>query len=120
MKSLKKIFMALLVASSLALFGSQFALAAEDAEGVAKGIDDTIKHTEMALESAEQGNADGVIEHVREARQHVKEITGDTIAARTGRASGRLRMAGVYAKKGDMNAAKQALTEALETLKSIQ
>lgn len=113
---LKKVLFALFVATSAMAVSSvaTTAVAAENAAGVKKGLEDTIGHIKAALEAINQNQVEAYKEHIKAARQTSKEInSGGQHGAKLQIADEGLAKAVRSAKKDDMAGAKEGLEEAL-------
>ncbi len=118
MKKVKSLFFALLMGAVTTL-GSQMVFAAEDAAGVAKHLEMALQASEAALVEAKGGNAEKMDDLVMEAKQHTKEITGDTVGPVIQRVNGNYNKARSAAKKGKVADAVAPLEQAIEQLKSL-
>lgn len=105
MKTIKRIIMAIFIAASMgAVSGySTMAVAAESAEGVKVGLENTIEQIEIAIAELEKEAADLDLakKAIYEARQFAKEITGDNVGAAKRRMTKDLKKASRAAKKGE-------------------
>ncbi len=123
MRTIRKIFTALLIAISAGfLFGgaSTTAIAAETAAGVNAAIDSLKKMIPEAIQIAAEGtDQEGLVQKINEIKQMAKEITGDAIGAKLQNFQSAVRMARGKAKRGDLAGAEESLKEALKILNTF-
>jgi len=105
MKTIKRIIMAVFIATSMGAISSYstMAVAAESAAGVAEGLENTIEQIEIARAELEKEGGDLAVakKSVYEARQFAKEITGDNIGAAKRRMTKDLKKANRSIKAGN-------------------
>jgi Small metal-binding protein len=118
----KKNLLAVLLLGFFSFFVANYALAeagipsaAENRERLNAGIE----HTEAALKAAKQGDASGTAEHAAAAYAEVIEINSEQWGPKIQGAIGKIRIAGLKAKKGDTEKAAELLELALAKLKQI-
>ncbi len=109
-----------LLAGAFSLGISSEIIAAESPGGVARYMDLTIKSTQQAQQQAKQGNKEGCAQNIKEARQHYKEITGDTAGMPMQRAMKKIKTAQTACEAGDTAKGADILTDALKDLEAIQ
>ena len=110
LKTLKK----LLAATFITAVASTSAFAAEDAAGVAQGVQDTIQSTKDAIAAINNGKtADEVLPLIRKIRQNAKEITGDNFGASLDKGSDVVLTARRETKAHNLTGALDALNKAL-------
>lgn len=118
----RKTFLAVLLAGLFSIFGTQFAVAEgyPTAEENAQNLKEGIEHAEAGLETAKAGDANGTADHIKAARDSLKEINAsDEIAAELRKGRDPLRDAWIKAKKGDAAAAVPLIEEGLGYLKKV-
>ena len=110
--------MAVLIAGSMgAISGySTVAVAAEDASGVARAFQATVKHIDDGIASSAAGDQDATLAHLKIARQAIKDITGDSWAMHVQRAGTALRIANTRTKRGDLTGAGEKLKAAKKSM----
>lgn len=118
-REVKRKLVAILAVGVFSLLGSNFVAAAEDTAGVIEHTAKAIERAQEALKYAHEGNTDQVLVQIKAARQHSKEITGDTWSPQRQVAGENLRKARSLAKKGDAAGAVAPLEEAIAALKEI-
>ncbi len=103
------------------LFFSTFvnnALAVDEQNGK-QPVNNTITHIEEALKALNTNDLEVAEDHMKAARQSVKDIMGGSIEVKAQRGSNIISTARRQAKSGDMAAATATLNEALKLFKSI-
>lgn len=107
-------FFSLLVTPVFALEG--YGSVADNRKYLGEGI----KHAEAALASAKNSEAKQVQEHSQASIDIMKEINSEEWAPFLQKATGRLRLSSIKAKKGDTEKAAELLEQALVALKRIK
>jgi len=123
MKSLKiaKTLGALMVGGVLALGCASSVYAAETSSGVKEAMDQTIKSTKEALESAKSGNEHACLASIKQAKQQYKEITGDAAGKPLQDAIKRMKEAQAECEKeGGGPKAAEILTEVVASMEKIK
>ena len=125
----RKSFLAVLMITLFSLFGfnsafaGEYPTAAENAESLKQGIE----HAEAALQTADAGDASGTADHLKAAREALKEINAsDAVAARLREGRKLLTNAWVTSKKAANKGekvgpeVKEEIERAIEDLKAMQ
>ncbi len=115
---MKKNIAAVLVISALAFSGGNVFAAADEQRS--QHIAEALKHAQEALDHAKQGHNDVLIEHVKQARKHVKEVIGDDVGLEIQKTLTSLRVAVEQAEKGDSPGAVKNLEEVVANLNDIK
>lgn len=98
------------------LFGLAFSVLGTNlanAEGIpspaenAEFRDQAVKHAQEALAAGKQGDAEGMVTHIRASRAVAKEINSEINGSKIQRASGHLMKSWARAKKDDIDAASE-------------
>jgi len=113
---MKNITAFFLVLSLTAWLTNAFAV---DEQNGRQPVNNTVTHLEEALKALNVNNVGIAEEHMKAARQSVKDILGGSIEVKAQRGSNIITTARKHAKNGDLGAAAAAVKEALELFKSI-
>ena len=121
-KIIQRILFAVVMSSSMLVVSglSTTAMAAEDADGVRRGIMDTMSHIMKGIKAADSKDQEATMTHINGARQSSKEVTGDTFGAKLQIGSDTVLQAKRAAKAGDLEGASKALNDALAVYKKME
>jgi len=117
----KKSFLAILLVGLFSIFGINYALAEYPTkEENANNLKEGIKHAQAGLEAAQAGDASGCADHVKAARDSLKEINAsDARAAELRKGTTPLQTAWAKCKKGDAATAVPLIEGAIGHLNKV-
>lgn len=118
----RKSFLAILLIGLFSIFGVNYALAEgyPTKEENANNLKEGIEHAQAGLEAAQAGNASGCADHVKAARDSLKEINASDIkAAHLRKGRDPLAKAWAKCKKGEPDVAVPLIEAAIGHLSKI-
>jgi Flp pilus assembly protein TadB len=118
----RKSFLAILLIGLFSIFGVNYALAEgyPTKEENANNLKEGIEHAKAGLEAAQAGDAAGCADHVKAARDSLKEINAsDAKAAELRKGRSPLQTAWAKCKKGDPATAAPLIEGAIEHLNKV-
>lgn len=96
------------------------AMAAESAAGVKEHFQLTIDTTKGAQDAAQEGNKEGCLAKIKQAKQHYKEVTGDAAGKGLQDAMKRVKEAQTECEAGNTGTAAEILGEAVISMQKLQ
>lgn len=115
--NLKTVFGACLALGAFTM--TQGAVAAENAAGVKKFMEETVKNNKDAQAAAAAGNKEGCLTAIKATKQSYKEITGDAAGKPMQDAIKRVKEAQAECEGGSTAKAAEILAEVSKTMEAI-